>query len=102
MKNPIATTQIQAIIEHAARHCKDRGVRLTDKRKQVLQALISAQKPLSAYEIVELYKENFKLNIPTMSVYRILDFLQEENLVHKLQLFAHILPATINMAYNSF
>ena len=86
MKHLITTSQIQAIVEHADQHCKDRGVRLTDKRKQILRTLISAQKPLSAYEVVEFYKENFKTNIPAMSVYRILDFLQEENLVHKLQL----------------
>lgn len=86
MKHAMTASQIQAIIEHADQQCKDRRVRLTDKRKQILWVLISAQKPLSAYELVELYKEKFDINIPAMSAYRILDFLQEQNLVHKLQL----------------
>lgn len=41
---------------------------------------------MSAYEVVDYCKETYKESIPAMSVYRILDFLQEEGLVHKLKL----------------
>ena len=41
---------------------------------------------MSAYELVDYCKEHYGESIPAMSVYRILDFLQEEHLVHKLNL----------------
>ena len=77
---------IQKIIAHAEQHCKEHGTRFTDKRKKIFSALLSSQKATSAYELAELYKAEFGEIIPVMSVYRILDFLQEEKLVHKLSL----------------
>ena len=46
--------------------------------------LVSAT-PLSAYEIVDRYKTQFQESLPVMSVYRMLDFLIQEKLVHKLE-----------------
>jgi len=79
-------SKVQKIIDHAERHCKANGARLTDKRKQILSGLLQSQKALSAYELIDYYKNTFNEAIPAMSVYRILDFLQEEQLVHKLNL----------------
>ncbi len=77
---------VDSIIQHAERHCKMHGVRLTDKRKQVLSGLIQSEKALSAYELIDFCKELYGNNIPAMSIYRILDFLEEEHLAHKLNL----------------
>lgn len=77
---------VQSIIEHAESHCKEHGTRLTEKRKQVLSGLLQEQKALSAYELVDYCKKEFNDSLPAMSVYRILDFLQQEHLVHKLSL----------------
>ena len=76
----------QLVIERAERLCQSHGTRLTEKRKQVLTGLISSEKALSAYELVDFCKIQLGQSIPVMSVYRILDFLQVENLVHKLSL----------------
>jgi len=48
--------------------------------------LLQSEKALSAYELVEYCKNEFGEKLPAMSVYRILDFLQDEQLVHKLNL----------------
>lgn len=77
---------MQRIIKHAEQHCKAHGSRLTDKRKQVLSGLLQSKKALSAYELVDYCKDEFGENFPAMSVYRILAFLQDEQLVHKLKL----------------
>ena len=77
---------VQQILAHAERRCRERGVRLTDKRKQVLTGLLRSDKALSAYELAEYCKNEFDEPIPAMSVYRILDFLQSESLVHRLNL----------------
>ena len=74
------------ILEHAEIQCKARGARLTPKRKAILKELLKSGKALSAYEIADLINKESEKMIPTMSVYRILDFLQKENLVHKLNL----------------
>ncbi len=73
-------------IRHAEQQCKVHGTRLTDKRKQVLTGLLKSSKALSAYILVDLCKKEFGETIPAMTVYRILDFLEEENLAHKLKI----------------
>ena len=78
--------KVENVLEYAERQCKENSSRLTPKRKKILQELLKSKKALSAYEIADLFKKNSKVSIPTMSVYRILDFLEDENLVHKLNL----------------
>ena len=76
----------QKILNHAEPQCKENGTRFTPKRKQILSELLKSNKALSAYELADLIKEEFRKSIPIMSVYRILEFLEEEKLVHKLNL----------------
>lgn len=77
---------IETIIDHAEQNCKQHGEQLTNKRKKVLSALLKAGRAMSAYELVDYCKSEFDETLPAMSVYRILDFLQQEKLVHKLNL----------------
>jgi len=76
---------IQTVIKHAEMQCKNHGARLTDKRKFVLSHLLKSKKAMSAYELADSCNKGDS-KMPAMSVYRILEFLQSENLVHKLQL----------------
>lgn len=78
--------QYEEIINHAGQMCKQRGSRLTDKRRRVLGGLLQSDRALSAYELVDYCKENFEEALPAMSVYRILEFLESEQLIHKLNL----------------
>lgn len=78
--------QIKNILDHADQHCKSHGSRLTTKRKQVLSGLLQSNKALSAYELIDFCKVEFGESLPAMSMYRILAFLQDEHLVHKLNL----------------
>lgn len=75
---------IQTCLQHAESHCGERGTRLTPKRKNILLSLLQSEKAMSAYDLVDYCKSEFGDTMPAMSVYRILDFLQEEFLVHKL------------------
>lgn len=79
-------TNIQRIMDSAEAQCQNHGTRLTEKRKNILSSLVGSEKALSAYELIDYYKEAHGEKIPAMSVYRILDFLQDEHLVHKLNL----------------
>ncbi len=77
--------EIDQIIKKSQEACASTGAKLTHKRKNVLTVLVASAIPLSAYEIVEHYKAQFQESLPVMSVYRMLDFLIQEKLVHKLE-----------------
>lgn len=78
-------TQIKKIIAKAEQLCAESNVKLTEKRRNILSVLLSSDgKPMSAYDVAEHYKEYFATPIQVMSAYRMLDFLVEEDLAHKL------------------
>ena len=73
------------MIDIIERKCVEKGIRLTPKRKRVLMCLIDRRNAISAYEIKRQYEKAYDKGIPAMSVYRILEFLQNNSLVHKLK-----------------
>ncbi len=76
--------QTARVLQQAQTLCEQRGSRLTTQRKTVLELIYAAEKPLSAYEILDLLRETTKNPAPP-TVYRALDFLLEQGLVHKLE-----------------
>ena len=76
----------ETVMSAAEQKCIQGGIRFTERRKQVLSVLIEADAALSAYEIAERCNAGSDSNMPTMSVYRILDLFQEQNLIHKLDI----------------
>ncbi|MBK7365201.1 MAG: transcriptional repressor [Nitrosomonas sp.] len=79
------TSDINQIIRKSQEVCKLAGIKLTTKRKNVLIVLLNSTTSLSAYEIAEKYRDRFSESLPVMSVYRMLDFLIQGELVHKLE-----------------
>ncbi len=75
---------IASVLQKAEEYCLLKGGRLTLKRKQLLSILLSEEKAISAYELIDLFKGKFNIDLPAMSVYRILDYLISSNLVHKI------------------
>ena len=76
----------KGVLEQAARQCEEHGCKLTDKRKVVLTGLLESEKALSAYELADFCRAKLGADLLPMSVYRILDFLEGEKLVHRLNL----------------
>jgi Fur family zinc uptake transcriptional regulator len=77
---------ISATLSHAEQECAKNGARLTDKRKQVLESLLRSSRALSAYELIDQLEKEQGSKFAAMSVYRILDFLEQQVLVHKLNI----------------
>lgn len=75
---------LERTLSKAGEICSKSGTRFTDKRRSVLQQLIVSSVPLSAYEIADAFNDKDGSSMPTMSIYRILEFLETEQLVHKL------------------
>jgi len=63
--------------------CSARGARLTDLRRRVLEIVWEGHRPLGAYDILARINADGSRNAP-MAVYRALDFLIEQGLVHRL------------------
>ncbi len=71
------------VIKHAAQMCGDNSLNLTPIRKKVLEIISENHKPAKAYDVLARLKdEGFSDKPPT--VYRALDFLIENKMVHKL------------------
>lgn len=73
-----------AVLSHAEAVCRERHERLTPMRRQVLSILADSHKPLGAYEILELAAPDGPRPAP-ITIYRALDFLIEQGLVHRIE-----------------
>ena len=71
-------------IAHAERVCRDRGQKFTPIRRQVLEALSSSHSPLGAYEVIDALATHMA-RPASITVYRALDFLIENGLVHRIE-----------------
>mgnify|MGYP001161244674 CR=1 FL=1 len=71
------------ILDEARRLCRERGVRLTNQRFEVLEIVASSHKPLGAYDIMEKVHFDGRRQSPVI-IYRALDFLIAQGLVHRL------------------
>src|ERR687898_850852 len=69
---------------HAEALCAARGQRLTPLRRQVLETLAESHKTLGAYEIMDRMAAQGPRPAP-ITVYRALDFLLENGLVHRIE-----------------
>lgn len=75
---------LNRVLDHAQGLCANRGVRLTPGRREVLSIIHQAGQPIGAYEILENMREG-REKIAPPTVYRALEFLLEEKLIHKLE-----------------
>ena len=74
---------IEAQLQIAEQLCKERGKRLTPIRREVLELLLRQQRSLKAYELLALFRKDQPAAAPP-TVYRALEFLTEEGLIHRL------------------
>lgn len=74
---------MQAILDKAEILCRQRGVRWTKLRRRVLEIIVSSPNPMGAYEILDVLQQEQGRTAPP-TVYRALEFLLEQNLVHRV------------------
>lgn len=67
----------------AEKLCAGRGRRLTALRRRVLEIVLDAGQPVGAYEILDRLRAQTGRGAPP-SVYRALEFLTEQGLVHRV------------------
>ena len=74
------------ILSKAKEHCRLNKLRLTPRRQQVLEILLRSHQPMGAYDILaELHEPDSKEKLAPPMVYRALEFLQSQKLIHRLE-----------------
>jgi Fur family zinc uptake transcriptional regulator len=74
----------ETLLNRAGVICDGRGARLTDLRRQVLGLILDAPQPTGAYDLLDRLRATRDGAAPP-TVYRALDFLLEQGLIHKLE-----------------
>lgn len=77
----VSPARFVAAVERA---CKERGLRLTSLRKDVLKLVAAAGKPVKAYDLLEQLQDTHSNPAPP-TVYRALVFLLDNGFIHKLE-----------------
>jgi Fur family zinc uptake transcriptional regulator len=75
---------IETALERAEAVCFARGVRLTELRRQVLELIWRRHEPIGAYDLLDQLKITHRRAAPP-TVYRALEFLIGQGLVHRLE-----------------
>lgn len=77
------TTTIEKRMKEAEKLCEKSGAQLTSIRRTLLEMIYSQNGDLTAYELLHLFRE-VNPKAESMTVYRALDFLQKQHLIHRL------------------
>ena len=83
----------EAQLDAAALACSRQGARLTELRRAVLSLILQADGPSTAYQLLDRLKETRKGAAPP-TIYRALDFLLEQRLIHKLERLNAFIPCS--------
>ena len=74
---------VKKLLADAEKECRQKKLRLTEHRKEVLKIIASSHRPLGAYDILGKMNFSGKRQAPVVA-YRALDFLMGLGLVHRL------------------
>jgi Fur family zinc uptake transcriptional regulator len=83
-KKAITAAALRSTLAHAEELCRREGTKLTPGRRRVLEILAEEGRPLGAYDLIERIAAATGKHPAPISVYRALDFLLENGLVHRL------------------
>lgn len=77
-------SDIAAQLARIEQACARRGLRLTALRRRVMELIVAEAKPVKAYDLLDLIRQERGGAAPP-TVYRALDFLLEHGFIHKLE-----------------
>ncbi len=91
--NKIERIPLAEALAEAEKLCQANGARLTELRSAVLKLILDAPGPLTAYQLLDQLKAIRRSAVPP-TVYRALDFLIENGLVHKIEQLNAFIPCS--------
>ncbi len=82
---------IPALLASAEQLCAKHGTQLTALRREVLELILRAEAPVTAYQLLDQLREIRKSAVPP-TVYRALDFLLANRLIHRIERLNAFIP----------
>lgn len=76
---------IEQAVKVAGEICLRRGAKLTPLRRRVLELVWHSHKPVGAYDVLERLQAEDKRSAAPPTVYRALEFLIEQRLIHRIE-----------------
>jgi Fur family zinc uptake transcriptional regulator len=83
----------EAQLDAATKVCARNGAQLTELRRHVLGLVLQAEGSSTAYQLLDRLKETRQRAAPS-TIYRALDFLMEQRLIHKVERLNAFIPCT--------
>ncbi|MBV8916445.1 MAG: transcriptional repressor [Acetobacteraceae bacterium] len=83
----------EAALDAALIACARKGLQLTELRRDVLRLILQSAGPSTAYQLLSRLREQ-RPNATPPTVYRVLDFLVAQQLVHKVERLNAFVPCT--------
>lgn len=74
----------RGFVREVVQASRERGLRLTPLRREVLELVAASEKPVKAYDLLDRLRERHGSAAPP-TIYRALDFLLENGFIHKLE-----------------
>lgn len=71
-------------LDKAKQICIENGQNLTPTREAVLLILMQSEMPMSAYDILDKYRDSNASGAQPPTIYRALAFLEENGLIHRM------------------
>ena len=85
------TRTIDRQLEAATQACSQSNAQLTELRRTVLRLVLQAERPITAYQLLDRLKEIRRGAVPP-TIYRALDFLLDNKLIHKVESLNAFMP----------
>jgi Fur family zinc uptake transcriptional regulator len=82
---------VAAQLDQATQACTQAGAQMTELRRAVLRLILEAEGPVTAYVLLDRLKKTHKGAVPP-TIYRALDFLMAQRLIHKLERLNAFVP----------
>lgn len=79
----MSTLETKRLVNKAEQLCEQRGARLTPARREVFEILAEQEGAIGAYDLLDKLKSAVP-NAKPPTIYRALDFLQDQGFVHKI------------------
>lgn len=91
MEQALPPAALAARLDRAAAACARQGAQLTELRRVVLGLVLAAEAPLTAYQLLDRLKDTRRTAAPP-TVYRALQFLMAQGLVHRIERLNAFIP----------
>ena len=75
---------VSVALSTANKICSEHDVRFTPIRKKILELIWSSHEPVLAYDLLKALRAD-KSNAEPPTVYRAIDFLMQQNLIHRIE-----------------